>query len=77
MTEKLLKATLNPKQQRQQFFLQEPPVFYQEKRANIATENQFLHFELDVYAFYGDVFTLKNAEIRGRVLFESTAEYRF
>ena len=35
----------------------------------------FLHFEL--HAFYGDVLTLKNDEIRGKVLFESTAEYRF
>ena len=57
-----------------QFFLQDPPVFYQEKK-NIATENQFLHFEL--HAFYGDVLTLKNAEIRGKVLFVSTAEYRY
>ena len=73
MTEKLLKATLNPKQQ--QSFLQDPPVFYQEKRANIATENQFMHFEL--HAFYGDVLTLKNAKIRGTILFEFTAEYRF
>ena len=57
-----------------QFFLQDPPVFYQEKR-NIATENQFLHFEL--HAFYGDVLTYKNAKIRGKVLFDSTADYRF
>ena len=35
----------------------------------------YLHFEL--HASYGDVLTLKNAEIRGKVLFESTAEYRF
>ena len=44
------------------------------KRTNVATENQFLHFEL--HAFYCDVLTLKNAEIRGKVLFDSTAEYR-
>ena len=57
-----------------QVFLQDPPVFYQEKK-NIATENQCLHFEL--HAFYGEVLTLKNAEIRGKVFFDSTAEYRF
>ena len=27
-----------------QFFLQDPPVFYQEKRTNIATENHFFFF---------------------------------
>ena len=60
-----------------QFFLQDPPVFYREKRTNIATENLlfFLHFEL--HAFYGDVLTLKNAEIRDKGLFDSTAENRF
>ena len=35
ITEKLLKATLNPKQQQQQFFLQDPPVFYQDKKEQI------------------------------------------
>ena len=45
------------------------------KRTNIASENQFLHFELR--AFYGDGLTLKNAEIQGKVLFDSAAEYRF
>ena len=52
-----------------QFFFQDPPVFYQEKK------NIFLHFEL--HTFYGDVLTLKNAEIRGEVLFDSTTEYRY
>ena len=45
------------------------------KRTNTANENQFLHFEF--HACYGDVLTLKNAEIRGKVLFDSIAEYRF
>ena len=52
-----------------------PGISSKRKRTNIATENQFLHFEL--HAFYGDVLTLKNAEIRGKVLFDSVAEYRF
>ena len=39
------------------------------------SENQFLHSEL--HAFYGDVLTLKNVEIRSKVLFDSTAEYRY
>ena len=75
MTEKLLKATLNPKQQQQKFSYKTLQFSTKTKRANIATENHFLHFEL--HAFYGDVLTLKNAEIRGKVLFKSTAEYRF
>ena len=61
-----------------QFFLQDPPVFFQEERTNIAAEFFFFffwHFEL--HAFYGDVLTLKNAEIRGEGLFDSTAENRF
>ena len=33
MTENLLKATLNPKQQQQKIFLQDPPVFYQKKKS--------------------------------------------
>ena len=65
ITEKLLKAMLNPKQQQQQFFLQDPPFSTMRKRANIATANQFLHFEL--HAFYGDGLTLKNAEILAKV----------
>ena len=52
-----------------------PGISTKRKRTNIATENQFLHFEL--HAFYGDVLTLLNAEIRGKVLFDSTTEYRF
>ena len=71
------------------FFLQDPPVFYQEKRTNIATDFFFFFFFLllllllflfchfELHAFYGDVLTLKNAEIRGKGLFDSTAEYRF
>ena len=61
-----------------QFFLQDPPVFYQEKRTNIATENFcFFVFFVILNYIYGDVLTLKNAEIRGKGLFDSTAEYRF
>ena len=62
-----------------QFFLQDPPVFYQEKRTNIATENLFFFFVFFVILnyIYGDVLTLKNAEIRGKGLFDFTAEYRF
>ena len=60
-----------------QFFLQDPPVFYQEKRTNIATENHFFFFYVILNYIYGDVLTLKNAEIRGKGLFDSTAEYRF
>ena len=52
-----------------------PVISTKRKRTNIATENQFLHFEL--HAFNSDVLTLKNVEIRGKVLFDSTAEYRF
>ena len=60
-----------------QFFLQDPPVFYQEKRTNIATENHFFFFFVILNYIYGDILTLKNAEIRGKGLFDSTAEYRF
>ena len=42
-----------------------PGIFTKRKRTNIATENQFLHFEL--HEFYSDVLSLKNAEIRGFV----------
>ena len=40
-----------------------PGISKRGQSTNIATENQFMHFELHV--FYGDVLTLKNAEIRG------------
>ena len=50
-----------------------PGISTKRKRTNIATENQFMHSEL--HAFYGDVLALKNAEIRGKVLFDSTAEW--
>ena len=53
-----------------------PSISTKRKRTNIATENQFLHFEFHVHALYGDVLTLKNVKIRGKVLFDSTAEYR-
>ena len=39
-----------------------PGIFTKRKKTNIATENQFLYFEL--HGFYSDILSLKNAEIR-------------
>ena len=74
-----------------QFFLQDPPVFYQEKRTNIATENIFLFFFFYFYFFFFFFFFLsfgitcilwrrfdvKERRNPGKGLFDSTAEYRF
>ena len=46
-----------------QFFLQDPPVFYQEKRTNIATENHFflfLFFYFFVVVFFFFFFVILN-----------------
>ena len=75
MTEKMLKAKVKP-ETTIIIFLTRPSSFLQREKELIEQlKTIYLHFEL--HAFYGDVLTLKNAEIRGKVLFESTAEYRF